>query len=161
MPKPPEVGAPAPSFALPGLQYAAGGTERRQYRLADAAGSPLVLVFYPGDGTPVCTRQLCSYTTDLGIFHTLGAEVWAISGQDLDSHEAFARRHQLAMPLLYDREEQVAAEYGITAPGIGVRRSVFVLDGEGVVRWRHTALVGLTYRSTETIARELQAISGR
>ncbi len=158
MTKAPEVGSAAPEFTLPGLLLASEETERREYRLTEAKGSPLVLVFYPGDGTPVCTRQLCSYTSDLGLFQELGATVWGISGQDLDSHEKFARKHQLAFPLLVDKGEAVAAAYGITAPGLGLRRSVFVLDGDGIVRWRHIALVGLTYRSSETIAEQLRLL---
>lgn len=156
----PEVGATAPQFALPGLLFDGQTADRREYRLTEARGRPLVLVFYPGDDTLVCTRQLCSYTSDLGRFEGLGAAVWGISPQDLDSHERFARKHRIAFPLLVDRGEKVAAAYGITLRGLGLRRSVFVLDGEGTVRWKHIALVGLTFRTGDTIARRLSALHG-
>ncbi|GHH85039.1 peroxiredoxin [Streptomyces sulfonofaciens] len=155
MTRAPEVGAAAPDFALPGLLLSSDAVRRREYRLADAKGRPLVLVFYPGDGTMVCTKQLCSYTSELDRFKDLGADVWAVSPQDLDSHEKFARKHGLAFPLLYDEGQAVAAAFGIRAPGVGPRRSVFVLDGDGVVRWRHIALVGLTFRSTDTLVEQL------
>ncbi len=154
----PEVGSAAPRFVLPGVLFDGEAVEHRAYRLTDAKGSPLVLVFYPGDDTLVCTRQLCSYASELDRFKDLGAAVWAVSSQDLDSHERFARKRRLPFPLLFDSGEEVAAAYGITTPGLGLRRSVFVLDGDGTVRWRHVALVGLTYRSTDTITRQLSML---
>ncbi|MCX4749840.1 peroxiredoxin [Kitasatospora sp. NBC_01287] len=161
MAKYPEVGAPAPDFTLPGLLLtgdAGQPAERRDYRPAEAAGGPLVLVFYPGDNTAVCTKQLCSYTSDLDRFRDLGATVWGISPQDLDSHEAFARRHDLRFPLLADTDRTVAKAFGIAVPGLGLRRSVFILDGDGTVRWRHVALAGLTFQNSDTLAEQLAAL---
>ncbi|MFI9326520.1 peroxiredoxin [Kitasatospora sp. NPDC052868] len=160
MAKSPEVGAPAPEFTLPGLllDEQAGTAERREYRLAEAKGSPLVLVFYPGDDTPVCTKQLCSYSSDLDRFRGLGATVWGISPQGLDSHEQFARKHRLNFPLLADPTRTVVRSYGIAVPGLGLRRSVFVLDGDGTVRWKHVALAGLTFQHSDTLAEQLAAL---
>ncbi|WP_049573125.1 peroxiredoxin [Streptomyces sp. SBT349] len=158
MVRPPDVGAPAPEFTLPGLLFDGEAAERRTYRLADAEGGPLVLAFYPGDDTLVCTRQLCSYASDLDRFRELGAAVWGISPQDLDSHERFARKHRLTFPLLADGGEAVAAAYGITARGLGLRRSVFVLDGQGTVRWRHIALLGLTFTRVDALAEQLSLL---
>lgn len=158
MAKSPEIGAPAPDFTLPGLLLADGAAERRDYRLAEAKGHPLVLVFYPGDDTAVCTKQLCSYTSDLDRFKDLGATVWGISPQDLDSHESFARKHGLAFPLLADPDRTVAKAFGIAIPGLGLRRSVFILDGDGTVRWRHIALAGLTFQHSDTLTEQLAAL---
>ncbi|MFB7618457.1 peroxiredoxin [Kitasatospora sp. NPDC056181] len=160
MAKPPEIGAPAPGFTLPGLllDEESGTVERREYRLAEAKGSPLVLVFYPGDDTPVCTKQLCSYSSDLDRFRGLGATVWGISPQGLDSHEQFARKHRLGFPLLADPERTVVRAYGIAVPGLGLRRSVFVLDSDGTVRWKHVALAGLTFQHSDTLAEQLAAL---
>lgn len=159
MAKSPEVGSPAPDFTLPGLLLSTDGTaEHRDYRLAGAKGSPLVLVFYPGDNTPVCTKQLCSYTSDLDRFRDLGATVWGISPQGLESHEAFARQYDLRFPLLADPERTVAKAYGIAVPGLGLRRSVFILDADGTVRWRHIALAGLTFQQTDTLTEQLAAL---
>jgi len=159
MPKPPEPGTPAPDFALPGLLLTDDSADRREYRLADVKGEgPLVLVFYPGDDTAVCTKQLCSYTSDLDRFKDLGATVWGISPQDLDSHEHFARKHRLAFPLLADTDRSVAKAYGIAVPGLGLRRSVFILDGDGTVRWKHVALAGLTFQHSDTLAEQLAAL---
>ncbi len=160
MPKPPEPGTRAPEFTLPGLLFDPGSdtAERREHRLADAKGGPLVLVFYPGDDTAVCTRQLCSYTSDLDRFRDLGAAVWGVSPQGLDSHERFARKHGLGFPLLADTDRAVARAYGIAVPGLGLRRSVFILDGDGTVRWKHVALAGLTFQHSDTLAEQLAAL---
>jgi peroxiredoxin Q/BCP len=156
MAKTPEVGAPAPDFTLPGLLAGPDGdAPRGSYSLSEQRGNPVVLVFYPGDNTAVCTKQLCSYTSDLDRFKGLGATVWGISPQDLDSHEGFARRYDLRFPLLADTAREVAKAYGIAVPGLGLRRSVFIVDADGTVRWKHVALAGLTFRSTDTLTDEL------
>ena len=93
------AGDRAPSFTAPGTLNG----ERSTYSLEQFAGTPVVLVFYPGDNTPVCTRQLNAYTDDIDQFIELGAQILAFSPEDLDSHEGFAA-HQggFAFPLLPD-----------------------------------------------------------
>ncbi|MGK5534184.1 peroxiredoxin family protein [Streptomyces sp. URMC 129] len=163
MSRSPEVGAPAPDFTVPGVVLNGdGGVRRETYTLAEHRGRPLALVFYPGDETPVCTKQLCSYASELDRFRSVGAAVWAISPQGLDSHEAFARRRALGFPLLADTDRAVARAYGVAVPGLGLRRSVFIVDADGVVRWKHVAVLGLTFQSVDTLAGELaKAASGR
>src|ERR1700681_2541090 len=77
------IGDPAPPFNLP-------GTGGRKYALSDFRGAPLIVAFYPGDGTPVCTLQLSNYSHDMDRFRDVGAAVVAISPQDVDSHERFS-----------------------------------------------------------------------
>lgn len=147
------------NFSLPGGVLGGDDTfVRREYRLDERRGHPLVLAFYPGDDTSVCTRQLCSYSGGLETFNGLGAEVWGISPQDVDSHEAFARKHGLRIPLLADTDRTVARAFGIAAPGIGLRRSVFLIAPDGTLHWRHVALFGATFQPVETLARELAAL---
>jgi peroxiredoxin Q/BCP len=157
MAKTPEVGTPAPGFTLPGVEIVDGAAVRGELTLSAQRGRPVVLAFYPGDDTPVCTKQLCSYTTELRVFTDLDAIVWGISPQDLDSHEAFARKHSLGFPLLADIDRGVTSSYGVTMLGLGVRRSVFVIDADGIVRWRYVGLVGLTYPDAATIAAQVKA----
>jgi peroxiredoxin Q/BCP len=159
MAKSPDVGAPAPDFTLPGLVLTGDQAVRGDYTLSAHRGAPLVLAFYPGDNTMVCTRQMCSYTAELGSFDQLGAEVWGISPQDVDSHEGFARKQGLRMPLLADVGLNVARQYGITLAGAGLRRSVFVIDANGVVQWKHVTLVGLTFPSAEVITGQLAQLA--
>lgn len=133
------VGDPAPDFELP-------GTGDRTYSLADFAGRPLVLVFYPGDDTPVCTKQLNSYNDGLDQFDELDAQVVGISAQDVGSHEKFSDKHGFGFPLLSDPDKTVAAAYGTLGPIGFPRRSVFIIDADGIVRYAHRAIAGLTYR---------------
>ena len=133
------VGDVAPPFSL----EASGGVT---VSLDDFAGQPVVLVFYPGDDTPVCTKQLSSYNRDLDRFEALDAQVLGISAQSVESHDAFAGKHGLNFPLLADPDKAVALMYGTLGPLGFPRRSVFIIDQKGVVRYAHRAIAGLTYR---------------
>lgn len=157
MPEVPGEGRPAPDFTLPGVQLTDGEAVRGEYSLSAQRGRPIVLAFYPGDDTPVCTRQMCSYSSGLEQFTDLGAQVWGISPQDVDSHERFARKHGLRLPLLADTELTATRAYGIGL-GSSLRRAVFVIDADGIVRWKHVALLGLTYRDTETLTKQLSVL---
>lgn len=157
MAKPPEVGNAAPDFTLPSVRVTAGIAKRSEAALSAQRGHPVVLAFYPGDDTPVCTRQMCAYTSELTQFTDLDAVVWGISPQDLRSHEEFARRNALGFPLLADVGKQVIEAYGVGMIGIGVRRSVFVVDADGVVRWRYVGTIGLRYPEASTIAAQVLA----
>jgi peroxiredoxin Q/BCP len=144
------VGDPAPDFTLP----ATGG---REITLSTLRGGPVVLVFYPGDNTPVCTVQLNSYNDDLGQFEGLGAQILGISPQDVASHEAFAAEHGFSFPLLADIDKAVGSTYGVLGPIGFYRRSVFVVDGAGTVRYAHRAVAGLTYRRTDELVAAVAA----
>jgi peroxiredoxin Q/BCP len=156
--KTPETGQVPPDFTLSGIELTGGEAAQAEYTLSEQRGRPIVLAFYPGDNTAVCTRQLCSYTSGLESFTSFGATVWAISPQGLASHEQFARKYKLAFPLLSDEGLTVARQYGITLGGAGLRRSVFVIDADGVLRWKHVTLVGLTFPTAQTIAAQLASI---
>lgn len=144
------VGDIAPDFELP-------GTGGRTYRLSDHRGRVVVVVFYPGDDTAVCTRQLSAYEADLGDFERLGADVLAISTQDVASHESFAAKRSLTMPLLADVDKVVAGAYGVLGPLGFLRRSVFVVDAAGVIRYAHRALAGVTYRPASELLAAVEA----
>jgi thioredoxin-dependent peroxiredoxin len=145
------VGDKAPAFSLP----ATGGST---VSLADFAGHPVVVVFYPGDDTPVCTKQLNSYSRELDEFTALDAHVVGISAQGLDSHEAFADKHGLKFPLLADTDKAVAGLYGTLGPLGFPRRSVFIIDAQGVVRYAHRAIAGLTYRPVSELIEILTSL---
>jgi thioredoxin-dependent peroxiredoxin len=145
------VGEPAPDFELP-------GTGGRTYRLGDYRGRWLVLAFYPGDFTAVCTRQFCSYRDRDRELATLDAEVLGISPQSVESHERFTAKHGLNVPLLADDHKEVARAYGVLGPAGYVRRAIIIIDPDGIVRHRDVALIGLNYRSVEEIGAELGAL---
>lgn len=157
----PQVGDLAPNFTLPGITMVEGEPKSKLYTLSEKRGHPVVLAFYPADQSPGCTAQLCSYQDDVDLFRALDAEVWGISRQDTTSHEKFARKKRLSFPLLADERGDVVRAYGIGLPGLGLRRSIFIVDPTGHIAWRHVSLVGLTYQKVETITRELEALRAR
>lgn len=133
MPKGPQVGDPAPDFTLPSTE----GEIRLSERLSSGA---VLLVFYPGDDTSVCTRQLCNYRDNLAVFSDLAVQVLGINPQSLDSHEAFAKKHRLPFPLLSDEGGTVCKQYA-ALNFLGMAKRALVLVGrDGRVLWRHTDL---------------------
>jgi len=144
-----DVGDNAPEFEL-------RGTGDRTYRLESCRGQWLLLAFYPGDFTPVCTRQFCSYRDAADRLDELAATVWGISPQSIESHERFRSKYGLTVPLLADPERDVIRAYGVLGPGGLVRRSIFMVDPEGIVRYRHVALLGLHYRDVDSLRDALE-----
>jgi thioredoxin-dependent peroxiredoxin len=145
-----DVGDAAPDFELP-------GTGDRTYRLSDYRGRKVVLAFYPGDFTAVCTKQFCSYRDEGERLDELGADVLGISTQSVDSHERFVKEKSLNVPLLADEDKEVARAYGVLA-GPMVRRAIFVIDEEGVIRHRKVTMVGLTFETVEDLERAVAAV---
>ena len=145
------VGDRAPDFTLP-------GTGGREYSLSDFAGKPLVLVFYPGDDTPVCTKQLNAYNDGLDRFDDLDAQIVGISAQSVESKEAFSGKHGFEFPLLADTDKEVAGAYGTLGPIGFPRRSIFIIDTDGTIRYVHKAMAGLTYRPVSELIEELEKL---
>lgn len=115
-----------------------------QWRLSDQHGKVVVLLFYPGDETPICTRQMCSVRDRWQDYAATGAEVVGISTNTVESHKSFAEHHDLPLRLLADTDAKVADAYGARSliPG-KVARSVFVIDANGFIRYRDVRPIGL------------------
>ncbi|NKI36025.1 peroxiredoxin [Wenzhouxiangella sp. XN79A] len=143
-------GRPAPAFELPDQD---GAT----WSLAEHAGQRLLLVFYPGDDTPVCTRQLCEYRDGLSEFQGLGVELVGISGDDAASHRRFRDKHDLPFPLLTDADLAVAAQYGCKGL-LGMKRGVFLLDEAQVIRYAHVEAVAVFRRGRDELVKEIRAL---
>ena len=153
----PGVGDQAPAFTLAGID----GEERRDYSLSDYAGRPVVLAFYPGDNTPVCTKQLNSYNDDIDDFTGVGAQVLAISPQSVDSHQGFASKQGgFDFPLLADTDKAVGGAYGVLGPVGFYRRSAFVVDGAGQIVYAHRAIAGLSFRSADELVAAVKQAQG-
>jgi peroxiredoxin Q/BCP len=149
------VGAVAPDFSLPGTE--GSPDSRREFSLNEYRGQPVVLVFYPADASPVCTVQLTTYTNDIGRFAEVGASVLALSPQTVDGHERFASQHGgFAFPMLADVDKLVGEAYGTLGPLGFYRRSVFVIDPTGVIRYAHRSTAGLTFRPVDEIIEAVQ-----
>jgi peroxiredoxin Q/BCP len=127
-------GQKAPEFTLPSSQ---GG----EVRLKDLRGKNVVLYFYPKDDTPGCTKEACAFRDDQAALKKKGAVVLGVSGDSLASHEKFKEKYKLNFPLLSDPDKAVAKKYGAWGEKVmygkkvvGMIRSTFVIDKEGVVR---------------------------
>jgi len=149
----PKVGDPAPDFELDGTDGS--------FKLSDHRGERVVLLFYPGDNTPVCTKQFCSYAERADDMHELPATVVGISSQDVDSHVQFQSKHAIPVPLLADTDKSVAKAYGASAPMVGTRRAVIVVDEDGVIRHHFVHRLGLDFQTVDDIRAVLDTLPQR
>jgi peroxiredoxin len=133
------AGTPAPDFSL-------HSTPDQLVALSELRGQPVILAFYPADFSPVCGDQMVLYNEILPEFRRLGAELLGISVDGAWCHEAFKEDRNLQFPLLSDFEPkgEVARLYGAYREDDGfAERALFVIDGEGVIRWSYCSPVGV------------------
>lgn len=126
-----EVGDPAPDFTRPSTEGPITLSERWRDRA-------VLLVFYPGDDTPVCTKQLCDYRDNLSVFTDLDVDVLAVNSQGLRSHERFAKKHRLPFPLLSDEDKELCRAYDAVGLLGTTKRALVLIDRGGRVRWMHS-----------------------
>jgi thioredoxin-dependent peroxiredoxin len=150
MAKGPRVGDQAPDFELE-------GTDGR-FHLREHLGERVVLLFYPGDETPVCTKQFCSYRDRADDMSGLDAVVVGVSGQDVASHRDFIDHHGLTVPLLADPDKSVARLYGVTRPMLGTQRATFIIDAAGKIAWCKVHALGLDYVSVDELTEALAGV---
>ncbi|HBS06919.1 MAG TPA: peroxiredoxin [Leptospiraceae bacterium] len=143
-------GSTAPDFRLP----ADDGTE---FSLSDCS-EPVLLVFYPGDNTPVCTAQLCDYRDNISAFQGLGIKVVGISKDDRASHQAFKEKHNLPFALLTDSDCSVAEKFGARSLMGGMKRGVVLIGADNKVLYSHIESVALFKRSAEELKDVLQKL---
>jgi len=131
-----DVGEKAPDFVLP-------DTDRKLCKLSEFQGRKLVLAFYPGAFTSVCTKEMCTFRDSLARFSELKAQVVGISANDPFSNKGFAEKNLLNFPLLSDYNREAIRLYGIELKDFAglkgysvAKRSVFILDKNGIVRYR-------------------------
>ncbi|MGH9901974.1 MAG: peroxiredoxin [Pyrinomonadaceae bacterium] len=140
------IGAPAPDFHLPDEQG-------REWRLSDRRGKVVALLFYPGDETLVCTKQLCSVRDNWADYVATGAEVVAVSPGTVESHLRFSEHHSLPLPLLADASGDVTKTYSAhwLMPSWATR-AVVIIDAKGVIRSRQVMLRAFRPSDAEVIA---------
>jgi peroxiredoxin len=133
------AGERAPDFAL-------HATPDQLVSLSDFRGRTVVLAFYPADWSPVCGDQMALYNQILPEFRRLGADLVGISVDGVWCHTAFSHARHLHFPLLADFEPKgaVARSYGAYRATDGVaERALFVIDGDGVIRWSYLSPMGV------------------
>ncbi len=123
-----KIGENAPDFTLK-------DGDEKDWKLSEQRGKTVVLLFYPGDDTPVCTKQLCSVRDNWEDYAKTGAEVVGISTDSTASHKGFSEKYDLPLTLLSDETGEVIEKYNIKSwlPGRSAR-AVVVVDKNGVVR---------------------------
>jgi peroxiredoxin len=147
---------PAPDFTLP-------STPDQRVSLREFRGNPLILAFYPADWSPVCGDQMVLYNEILPEFRRFGAALLGISVDGAWCHLAFARDRHLGFPLLADFEPkgEVARLYGVYRARDGVsERALFVIDGEGIIRWSYLSPIGVN-PGAEGILKALESLSAK
>ena len=114
------------------------------WTLSNYIGTTVVLLFYPGDNTPVCTAQLCSVRDHWSEYQATGAEVVGISMDSAESHDKFAEKHELPLKLLSDDKGEVTKKYDVKSwlPGRSAR-AVVVIDKTGKIAYRKVEAVSL------------------
>jgi peroxiredoxin len=134
-----DVGQRAPEFTL----YDA---DRKQRKLSEFTGKNVVLAFFPGAFTGVCTKEMCTLRDSLAQFNNMNAQVVGISVDPFGSLKAFSDQNKLGFPLLSDFNRQVVRQYDVAFQNLGgvegyvsANRAVFVVDKSGVVRYKWTA----------------------
>jgi len=152
---PPAVGSPAPAFALRDQHGA-------EHTLASYAGKWLVVYFYPRDGTPGCTKQVCAFRDSIDKVRQAGAQVVGVSVDDVESHKKFAEEHRVPFPLLADVDKQMATAYGVLTSKFGMsyaRRDTFVIDPQGKIA-KHYPNVDPEQNVTQVVADLAQLTAG-
>jgi len=132
-----KVGENAPDFTLKDL-------DGEKWHLADKRGQTVVLLFYPGDDTPVCTKQFCSVRDNWSKYQTTGAEVVGISTDSVKSHKTFADKYNLTLRLLSDENGEVVENYDVKSwlPGRSAR-AVVVIDKAGRIAYHKVQSLSL------------------
>ncbi|MBX7172041.1 MAG: peroxiredoxin [Pyrinomonadaceae bacterium] len=149
-----KIGENAPNFELKD-----GNGET--WKLSDQIGNIVVLLFYPGDNTPVCTAQLCSVRDNWSDYQATGAEVVGISMDSVDSHKGFTEKHSLTLKLLSDDKGEVSEKYNAKSwlPGRSAR-AVVVIDKEGIIRYHKVQALSIFRPKDDEILDVLKEMNG-
>ncbi len=145
------VGDFAPDFTLEGTEG--------PFTLSEHRGRRVVLLFYPGDDTPTCTKQFCSYRDHAAELGDLDAVLVGISAQGMESKQAFKEKYGLTTALLADPGGEVSSLYGVYAARLKMaKRTVFVIDPEGRIAHRHGNFLSLSFDDVGALKQALEAV---
>ncbi|MCA9231137.1 MAG: thioredoxin-dependent thiol peroxidase [Planctomycetales bacterium] len=149
-----EPGKKAPAFSL-------DADDGNKVRLADQLGSPVVLYFYPKDDTPGCTREACAFRDQKTKLKKLGARVFGLSPDSVESHAKFRDKYNLNFPLLADTDHKIADKYGAWREknmygkkSMGIQRSTYLIDSAGKVAkvWKRVKVDGHDQQVLDALA---------
>jgi peroxiredoxin len=146
------IGEEAPDFTLK-------DGDGNNWTLSDHCGKTVVLLFYPGDNTPVCTAQLCSVRDHWSEYQATGAEVVGISTDTVESHKGFAEKNELPLRLLSDTDRSVSTIYDMKSwlPGRSAR-GVVVIDKDGKIAYHKAQPLSLFRPADEDVLAAIRAV---
>jgi thioredoxin-dependent peroxiredoxin len=146
-----DVGDEAPDFTLEGTDG--------PFTLSEHRGERVVLLFYPGDNTTVCTKQFCSYRDSAEDMSQLDATFVGISTQGMESHEGFKAKYGLTVPLLADEGGKVSDAYGVYAKRLKMaKRTVFIVDEQGKIAYKHGNPMSMTFDDVDSLSKALDEV---
>lgn len=148
-----EQGKKAPEFTLPDAQG-------NKVSLSKFKGKKVLLIFYPGDDTPVCTAQLCDYRNNVTQFTERGIEVIGISGDSPESHKQFAEKHELPFLLLSDENHSTAKAYNALGFLGMAQRAYVLIDEEGTVLLAYSDFLPVTYQPMKDLLARIDEAKG-
>lgn len=145
-----KIGDAAPDFTLK-------NSDEKDWKLADYLGQTVVLLFYPGDNTPVCTKQLCSVGDNWEKYQQTGAEIVGISTDSVASHKSFAAKFNFPFALLADENGEVVGKYAVKSwlPGRSAR-AVIVIDGDGKIAYYKVQPISLLRPADDEILKAVE-----
>ena len=148
-----KIGEKAPDFVLK-------DSDGVDWKLSDHLGKTVVLLFYPGDNTPVCTAQLCSVRDNWSEYQETGAEVIGISMDSVSSHREFSDKNNLTLRLLADEGGEVTAKYDVKSwlPGRSAR-AVIVIDKEGIIRHHKVQPISIFRPKDDDVLEAIKAVN--
>jgi thioredoxin-dependent peroxiredoxin len=145
-----EIGQKAPDFTLP--------SDRGDITLSRYEGKTnVVLAFYPGDFSPVCTSEMQCFADDWTKFRESGAEILGISTDPIEKHIEFSKKLGLQFPLLSDLNKEVSQKYGV-AGLFGSKRAYFIIDINGIVRYKHIEFLPVFKREDSELLVALRSL---
>ncbi len=139
-----EEGAKAPAFTLK-------ADDGSKVKMSELKGQPVVIYFYPKDDTPGCTKEACAFRDRSSELTKLGAKVFGVSPDSVESHVKFKQKYKLNFPLLADEDHAVAEKFGAWREknmygkkSMGIQRSTFLIDATGNVAkvWKKVSVDG-------------------
>jgi peroxiredoxin Q/BCP len=149
------------AVGMPGFEFTLLDERGKPRTLSEfTATGPVLLAFYPGDFTPVCTKQLCNYRDNFADFEKLGVQIVGISANSVEEHFKFATTYDFKFPLLSDPKKETAKAYGCTSLILlgGVSRAIVIVGKTGKIVHRYVESTPLTHRKSEELVAVLSEL---
>lgn len=148
-----KVGTPAPDFSL-------SNQKNETFRLSEHLGEKaLLLAFYPGDFTPVCTKEMVCFKQDFSEFDNLDCQIFGISCDSVEKHAQFVQEYSFPFDLLADPKAQVTQLYDVKMPFVNkANRAIFIIDKAGIIVYAHAEKLPVFKRSNQELLEALKQL---